>query len=242
MLSERLLDRVDPMISNNEGRALLHGYLATAETPEEKHEMVVSFSLLVTRFRMALSACERCLFAREKCICGDVQEVLPSHKLWVFQHVGEFGRSNNTGSLLCLVSGARRTIRGIREQEEEMMEHIEEKRDSTVILFPNSESLTLDEYRKEHVVMMGAEREENLTLVLLDGTSRQAKNFDRFMPRDIPRLRIRQMNVHSWLDPIRRQTEEHRVCTAQGMFRISFRGCIEGLLRSLLTVHMYFAL
>lgn len=218
MLKENLLERVDPSTQNVHCKSILHSYLQRARTTEERHEIVASFSLLLTYFRMAVSSCPRCLFAMERCICDGIKPVLPHHKLWLFQHVGEYGRSNNTGSLLCLVSGARRTIRGIPEQQEEMLSHIDRHPNSTVILFPNKSSVTLEEYRQERVLTMGSDADENLTLVLLDGTSRQAKNFDRFMPSHIPRVRIREMNVHSWLDPIRRQTEEHRVCTAQGLF------------------------
>ena len=54
-----------------------------------------------------------------------------------------------------------------------------------------------------------------LSIVLLDGTSRQAKNLDKFMPNDIPRVRLNLSKCESWLGPIRTQTEKHKVCTAQ---------------------------
>lgn len=215
MMEDGVLERYTDGPSGS-GRTMLQSYIAQCRNAEEKHETVVSFSYLLTRFRMAQSSCPECLFVNSRCICSLVTPTPSQHKLWLLQHVGEFGRSNNTGSLLCLVTGARRTIRGIRHQEREMLDHVYRHIDSTLILFPNSESITLDDYSRERVRSMGSDAEEPLTLVLLDGTSRQAKNFDRFMPADIPRVRIREMRVKSWLDPIRRQTEEHRVCTAQG--------------------------
>ena len=195
----------------------LQNFLAKCNNAEERHEAVVSFSLLNNVRKLAHSSCENCLYQKKRCICGVVDHVQPKHKLWVFQHHGEFGRSNNTGSLLCLVAGAKRAIRGIREQQDEMLDHIAKNEQSTVILFPSAESTTIDHYMMTRSQTQGHHSSADpLTLVLLDGTSRQAKNLDRFMPEVIPRVRIRQTQIRSWLDPIRRQTEEHRVCTAQG--------------------------
>lgn len=138
--------------------------------------------------------------------------VEPRNKLWLLQHVGEYGRNNNTGSLLCLVAGAQRTIRGIREQQNRLLDYIRRHPLSTVVLYPNRESISLTEFREERRERM----EEGMMLILLDGTSRQAKNFDRFIPEEVVRVRVNEENNRSWLNPIRRQTEEHRVCTAQG--------------------------
>lgn len=222
MLDDGVLQNCNSNGQVSNGREVLNSYLRRCQDAEERQESVVCFSLLLNRYRLALTCCEECLYPKERCVCNHVKKVVPRHNLWLFQHVGEYGRNNNTGSLLCLMAGAERTVRGIREQQEQMMEHIDRNRFSTVILFPNSSSVTLDEYRRERVVNMGSDEEDPLTLVLLDGTSRQAKNFDRFMPAHIPRVRIRETSVRSWLDPIRRQTEEHRVCTAQGLLRSFF--------------------
>ncbi|CAN8073570.1 unnamed protein product [Agarophyton chilense] len=151
-----------------------------------------------------------------KCICPDIEQTSPHHKLWVFQHHCEYGRPNNTGSLLCLVAQARRTIRGLRDQEQLLLNHVAERQNSVVVLFPADCALTIQEYKTQRAANIGDKTEtEPLTLILLDGTSRQAKNLDRFMPSSIPRVRVGKGSVKSWLDPIRKQTEQHRVCTAQ---------------------------
>jgi len=100
-----------------------------------------------------------------------------------------------------------------------MLHHVSKNRNSTIVLFPNKGSVTLDQYRST-LQQNEAEAPTNkpLNLILLDGTSRQAKNMDRFMPSYIPRVRLAESKVQSWLNPIRRQTEEHRVCTAQGLW------------------------
>lgn len=215
MLSDGVLQKCDSSGYSPSGTEILTPYLMQCQNAEERHETVVCFSLLLNRYRLSRSCCEACLYPKARCICKHVKKVVPQHKLWIFQHVGEYGRNNNTGSLLCLMAGAERTIRGIRDQQERMMEHVSRNRFSTVVLFPNSKSITVDEYLGERPVRMGSAEDDPLTLILLDGTSRQAKNFDKFMPADIPRIRIKETSLRSWLDPIRRQTEEHRVCTAQ---------------------------
>lgn len=223
MLDDGVIERCDFSNRNWDGREVLKAYLGQCQDAEERQEAVVCFSFLLNKYRLSVTYCQGCLYPRERCVCDRVRRVSPRHHLWLFQHAGEYGRNNNTGSLLCLMAGAQRAIRGIREQQDRMLEHVERNRYSSVILFPNKSSITLDEYKRDRVVTMGSEEEDPLTLVLLDGTSRQAKNFDRFMPSEIPRIRIRETSVRSWLDPIRRQTEEHRVCTAQGSSRECFR-------------------
>ncbi|KAI0565593.1 DTW domain containing protein [Gracilaria domingensis] len=115
-----------------------------------------------------------------------------------------------------MVAGAARTIRGLRDQERQLLKHVAEREHSVAVLFPTDGSLTIDEYLLQRTAKIG-ERAENeaLTLILLDGTSRQAKNLDHFMPSSIPRVCIGHTSIKSWLDPIRKQTQKHRVCTAQ---------------------------
>lgn len=215
LLNEGVLDRVDYHAKTDAGRAILANYLAQCRNVEERQEMVVGFTLLLTRYRMAISHCEKCLYPRVRCACKHIRKVRPKNKLWLFQHVGEYGRNNNTGGLLCLVADARRTTRGILEEQDQLVEYLLQHPFSSAIVFPSKDAMTVEEFDMERAVEMGSE-ENSSTLVLLDGTSRQAKNFDRFLPKDIPRVRVNDDRDESWLDPIRRQTEEHRVCTAQG--------------------------
>lgn len=221
MLDSEILTDLNKITDDAASADLLRSYLIKCETPEERHETVVSLSFLVNAHRLSNSACETCLYQKKRCICDLINPVEPRHKLWLFQHVGEFGRSNNTGGLLTLVAGAQRTTRGIREEQANMMKHISKNVSSTVILFPSIDSVTISQYRTARFKAMGSQAEENpLTLILLDGTSRQAKNLDRYIPDIVPRIRLSETKAKSWLDPIRKQTEEHRVCTAQGKFRI----------------------
>ena len=214
MIDQGVLAQIESNVSTSE---LAQQHLLKCETAEERHEAMVSLSFLVNVHRLSNTACERCLYQRNRCICSALTSVVPQHNLWLFQHVGEFGRGNNTGGLLCLLAGAKRSTRGIREEEERMMNHIENNLGSSVVLFPSEDSVTIEQYQKARRKGMGKRADEReLTLILLDGTSRQAKNMDRFIPDIVPRVRLGGLKTKSWLDPIRRQTEEHRVCTAQG--------------------------
>lgn len=217
MMDDGLLQILHENNSPLQRELILQSYLGHCRNAEEKHEIVVSFSLLLNHQRLYGNACETCLYQKSKCVCKYIERVSPQHKLWVLQHHGEYGRSNNTGSLLCLVAEAERTIRGLRDQQEQLLDHVQERKDSSVILFPTGSSMTVEEYGAQRSTTMGSDAEsEPLTLILLDGTSRQAKNLDRFMPDSIPRIRIGKQSTESWLNPIRKQTEGHRVCTAQG--------------------------
>ena len=225
MREDGVLQQIRSSTFESDMKTVLRRYIGYCSTPENKHEAVVSLSLLVQHDRLIQSSCTKCLYLKSRCICGSVMRIESRHNLWLFQNVGEYGRSNNTGSLLCLVTGARRTIRGLREEQDAMMQHIDGNINSTVILFPGDNSVTLDEYMQDRNDFSPASTPDKpdkpLTLVLLDGTSRQAKNLDRFIPRYIPRVKLKQTRIRSWLDPIRKQTEQNRVCTAQGMLFLS---------------------
>lgn len=212
LLDDGILSHIDHTATSHTGRTVLHNYLSCCTTAEARQELVVAFKILVNRFRKGNVSCARCLYPKVRCICSQVWNVEPRNKLWLLQHVGEYGRNNNTGGLLCLVAGAQRTIRGIREQQDRLLGYIERHPLSTVVVYPSQESVSLRELREER----GEGKGEGMMLILLDGTSRQAKNFDRFLPRGITRVRVNEDNDRSWLNPIRRQTEEYRVCTAQG--------------------------
>ncbi len=149
-------------------------------------------------------------------MCGSVVPTTSRHTLWLFQNVGEYGRQNNSGRLLNLALGARITTQGLREEVGEMMDHADKNRDNAVVLFPTPDALTIDEYLAARAKRVGEESSPpSLTIFLPDGTSNQAKNLERHLPSYLPRVKLNVSSLRSWLDPIRRQTEQHRVCTAQ---------------------------
>lgn len=219
MRDDGVLQEIKSSTFETDMKTALRKYIGYCATPEAKHEVVVSLSLLIQHERLMHTSCSKCLYLKSRCICGSITRTESKHNLWLFQNVGEYGRGNNTGSLLCLVTGARRTTRGLYDEQEAMMQHIDSNIKSTVILFPGDNSVTLDDYMQDrNASLPKSAHDKPLTLVLLDGTSRQAKNLDRFIPRYIPRVKLKQTRIRSWLDPIRKQTEQSRVCTAQGMW------------------------
>lgn len=220
-LLERMLEnrdasskRLAPGFSTAETRRLL----AAARSDVERHEASVAMTFLSRRLSMVLRGhCDVCCYTRARCMCDAAKPRMSSrHTLWLFQNVGEFGRQNNSGRLLCMLLGARLSTQGLRCEVQEMLEHAAAHRDSAVVLFPTEDAVTIDEYQAQRAAALGpAAAAAPLTVFLPDGTSNQAKNLEKHLPDFLPRVRLNTSAMRSWLDPIRRQTEEHRVCTAQ---------------------------
>lgn len=207
--------RLLPGFATDETRRLLDA----ARTDEERHEASVSMTFISRRLSMLLRGhCDVCCYTRARCMCDALAPRMGSrHTLWLFQNVGEFGRQNNSGRLLCMLLGARLSTQGLRCEVDEMMAHAAAHRDSSVVLFPTADAVTIGEYQARRAARVGVEAaaEKPLTIFLPDGTSNQAKNLEKHLPAFLPRVRLNTTAMRSWLDPIRRQTEEHRVCTAQ---------------------------
>lgn len=191
-----------------------------AQTGADRHEASVAMAMLNKRLGMILrDFCEGCCYSRPRCICDAVGPPMRSrHTLWLYQNVGEFGRQNNSGRLLpMLLEGSRISTQGLRCEVDELMRHADENRDSALVLFPSPEAITTEEFLEMRAGEMGKEaaEEKPLTIFVPDGTSSQAKNIEKKLPSYLPRVRLRTEVLKSWLNPIRKQTEEHRVCTAQ---------------------------
>jgi DTW domain-containing protein YfiP len=196
----------------------MQALLAATCTPQERHEAVVAFTMLTRRLSILDKGyCTKCLYFAPRCICNAITQVKTKHTLYLFQHVGEFARQNNSGHLLCMILGAKSATQGIRCEVDAMMAHADEHRDSSVVLFPSPDAITMQAYQAQRAERLGAEAAaaKPLTLFLPDGTSNQARNLERHLPSYLPRIRINGGSMRSWLDPLRRQTESHRVCTAQ---------------------------
>lgn len=209
----RLKRRKKRILGNDEIDRLLR----KATTEHEKHEVVVACTLLLRWVNLLqYGHCLRCHYPTESCVCNSLQVAKTKHSIYLYQHVGEFARSNNSGNLLCMLLGARRAIHGLREDAEQMLRHAEENEGSCIVLFPSADSISMAEfveYRKTHLTQ--GEAAKPVTMFLPDGTSNQAKNLEKRLPAQLPRVRLSAHSTRSWLDPIRRQTESHRVCTAQ---------------------------
>lgn len=212
---------------DSEGRVqapVLRSLVNASPAGEARHETVAAFNVLLRRLHVAARCCAACLYPRARCLCERVRRVPPPTraKLWVFQHVGEYARSNNSGSLLCLVAGGERATRGIREQQTEMLRDLDEANatGSAVVLFPTADALDVTEFvaRRRDRLGLKMARKTPLRVVVLDGTGRQARNLERFLPDRFPRVKLsidEEFGSNSWLNPIRMQTEAHRVCSAQ---------------------------
>lgn len=196
----------------------------------ELHEVTVSARLMLKLSEMSQQHCLNCLYMKSRCVCNLVTRVKPRHKLMVLQSVGDYGRSNNSASLLCLMAGASRTLRGFQQQEDRLLRHMVTHKQSTVIVYPSDNAMPISEFYKNWQQERNIEerkksndafsaRDDRLTLVLLDGTWSEAANMDKFIPRGVQRVRLKHQPRVSWLSPIRGQSRKERVCTAQGKFK-----------------------
>ena len=124
------------------------------------------------------------------------------------------------------MAGARRVVRGVRTQEALLLDQIARRPESTVVMFPHADALSVPQYlaQRRRRVSEG-EKAERLAIVMLDGTPGQARNMERFLPAAAPRVRLDSDNV-SWLNELRPQTEVDRVCTAQGEFVHTITGTV----------------
>lgn len=212
MLDEGILEAVC-QTSREDIPPLINGVMNKYSKRRDLHEVKTCFSLISKLKGILPKSCEICLFPKARCVCSHIRTVRPKHKLWVFQGASDYGRKNNSATLLCLVTGAQRTLRGFQEQENELLCHIAKYKKSTIIVFPSEVAVDVEDFATQVEVNSN---EEPQTLILLDGTWGDAANMDKFLPRDIKRVKLSSEDRTTWLYPMRGQSRSDRVCTAQG--------------------------
>lgn len=183
----------------------------------DMHELILSMNMISKMNGLLRYHCTRCLYLHERCICNviDTVDLLPRYQIWLFQTIGEYGRNNNSGTLLCPAVGARRIFRGWAQQEDQLVELCLQSPQSTAVVFPSKQSVTTGEFQKTYSTIPGTAAQP-LNLIVLDGTPNDAANMDRFLPQTIQRIRLDdKVPRPSWFNSIREQPGEFRVCTAQ---------------------------
>lgn len=212
MLDEGILEAVC-QTSREEIPPLINGIMNRYSKRRDFHEVKTCFSLISKLKGILPKSCENCLFPKARCVCSHIRTVRPKHKLWVFQGASDYGRKNNSATLLCLVTGAQRTLRGFQEQENELLCHIAKHKKSTIVVFPSEVAVEVEDFATQ---VEANNNEEPQTLILLDGTWGDAANMDKFLPRDVKRVKLSSEDRMTWLYPMRGQSRFDRVCTAQG--------------------------
>lgn len=212
MLDEGILDSLRQS-RREDIPPLIHGFMSRYSRPRDLHEVKTCVSLISKLKGILPKSCEKCLFLKSRCVCPHIRMAKAKHKLWVFQSPGDYGRKNNSATLLCLVTGARRTLRGFQDQEDELLCHISKHKKSTIVVFPSEFSMEVDDLAKQ-IETNGKDQPQ--TLILLDGTWGDAANMDKFLPSDIARVKLSSEHRLTWLYPMRGQSRFDRVCTAQG--------------------------
>lgn len=168
--------------------------------------------LPVRRHRRA--RCERCTLHSELCVCDHLPRIRTPFRWVLVQHASDRLRPTNTGRLVrAMVEGVEVLVYADRTEAFETTALEESTRDYR-LLFPAPEAEVLTP------TMLQVPNASALTLVLLDGTWRQASRMRRRVPhlRAMRCLRLPAAAPSSWA--IRRANQPERLCTLEAVIRV----------------------
>jgi DTW domain-containing protein len=119
--------------------------------------------------------CRRCRLHLDLCVCDLLVPLPASTKLLVVAHWAEIRKPTNTGQLAvhCL-QDARLCVRGREDVPNDPIAW--DSSTTPLVLFPTQDAMSLETWRSQH--------EEPVTLIVPEGTWRQAKR----IPRRVPEL------------------------------------------------------
>lgn len=168
--------------------------------------------LPVRRHRRA--RCERCTLHRELCVCDQLPRVRTPFEWILVQHASDRHRPTNTGRLVAAMLGGVKVIVYADSTVAFDATPLDRPDRDYRLLFPapDAEELT--------PAMVRAAKAATLTLVLLDGTWRQASRMRRRMPRlrTMECVRLPAAAPSSWA--IRRANHPERLCTIEAVIRV----------------------
>ncbi|KAH8738698.1 hypothetical protein FG386_000489 [Cryptosporidium ryanae] len=166
-------------------------------------------------------------------------EVFPKIRFLILINDRELFKSSNTGKLIkMLIPDSELLIHGITKDNERLCELISSnsgKYNKTVILFPDNKSSVnlydcLDNFYSKHIENIGKNfgvdavgnsknRHEyycnlHLNVILIDGTWSQAKSINKFLPKSIPRVVIKNKKISDF-GPLRKQNKEGNISTVE---------------------------
>lgn len=120
--------------------------------------------------------CPRCRLHLDLCACGILVPRMTATEVIVVAHRFEVRKTTNTGQIAvhCLAN-ARLCVRGHENGVDDPVAWSSER--TPLLLFPAPDAIPLDEWK-----MANAERAQRTTLIVPDGTWRQAKRVRRRVP------------------------------------------------------------
>ena len=168
-------------------------------TSGERHALQVQNMVLkMVRKCERMDACLLCTL--NPCICSQLPPLALSHRVWMLTHCKEVLRTTATGKLLLLAHPrAELLVSGLPAHEAKLAEVV--RRPSAVVLFPADDAISprrlLDRVAREGAAKAagggGAPsrgRDLELDIILLDGTWNQARQMNRTIPSDVPRVAL----------------------------------------------------
>lgn len=121
--------------------------------------------------------CGRCRLHTDLCACDLLVPLPVSTRLLLIAHTAEVRKTTNTGQLaLACLPGATLCVRGREDLPNDPV--VWDPATTPLLLFPTSAAVMLHDWRAAHA-------EAQVTLIVPDGTWRQAKR----IPRRVPELR-----------------------------------------------------
>lgn len=121
--------------------------------------------------------CRRCRLHTDLCACDLLQPLPVSTRLLLVAHWAELRKPTNTGQLaVACLEGARICVRGREDVPNDPV--VWEPSTTPLVLFPTPDAVALDDWQTENTTA-------KVTLIVPDGTWRQAKR----IPRRVPELR-----------------------------------------------------
>lgn len=146
---QRLLERVEQLTATQTPRlkSQFAAELYANTSPRDRMRLQIQNQLAWHRFKCEkVGACLACCIF--PCICGALQPLKLSHRLWVVTHSKEVLRTTATGKLLLLAHPqATLLVSGVPEHDAELQRLCQ--RETAVVLFPSSEACTPAELLEE---------------------------------------------------------------------------------------------
>ncbi len=179
--------------------------LALKSLPPQERKSVVEQHIYETKKKkFGEVICPKCWIVISDCICSKAKLVASfSHKLVIIVHPKEFARSSNTGALplLCLPpQNVAVLVSGVMEHADQIARLWLQP--NTFVLFPRQNAITFAELERSVNLERSVKIDSSVnalcqlpggttfTVVVVDGTWKQAKNIESSIPSHIPRVRL----------------------------------------------------
>jgi DTW domain-containing protein YfiP len=154
---------------------------------------------------MQSKLCPHCWLKQAVCICNRLQQFSSKHRIIILMHHTEFTRASNTAKFAVRLDGHKKNkilIQGIPAHDQQLSAIFQQHSEETpvVVLFPDDSAVAAGEFVQRYLSKNTETnaKDDNtirdsipsLTVIVLDGTYRQAAALRKNVPANIPYIRI----------------------------------------------------